>query len=227
MKIGVFGDSFADSSFPDRIWWQCLKKHGHSVQSFGTSGSSILYSAGLIENSILNFDFVIWCLTCPGRISFKVNESDQGNFFHYHPQLFTHDLNSLPSNVKKKILVCNDYIKYIYSDQDDVLISKCIVERFLNAYKNLMIVPCFRAPMDANFNLFKLSMFEIENLFPTLSYENVLRTHFDNRPGHLTFENNDILAELINQNLQPGIFQTAYSNFVVYKGEVSDYFRKK
>ena len=49
MKSGVFGDSFAAQD-QKNIWWQYLQtKHGHQVDSFGSAGSSMLYSAILTK----------------------------------------------------------------------------------------------------------------------------------------------------------------------------------
>ena len=49
MKIGVFGDSFADAKLTD-CWFNLLASdHGHTVKSFGLGGTSIMYSAKLVD----------------------------------------------------------------------------------------------------------------------------------------------------------------------------------
>ena len=47
MKIGVFGDSYADKTQDELlIWWGILKQTtGHDVECFGESASSIMFSA--------------------------------------------------------------------------------------------------------------------------------------------------------------------------------------
>lgn len=220
MKIGVFGDSYAESGWKNRIWWRCLEQnHNHVVQSFGSGGSSILYSAKLIEQHASKFDFLIWCLTCPGRVTFEISDSLDRHFgpnpqqyFHYTNKLLYNHVNLSPETIKK-ISVYNEYVKYIYNDDDEFLISASIANYFLTKYKNLMIIPCFQPPLDAEFNLYNVCSNELKHYFPDHKLEDVYKDYQDLRPGHLTNTNNKILAELINQNLQPGIFQTDYSNF--------------
>jgi hypothetical protein len=59
-----------------------------------------------------------------------------------------------------------------------------------------------------------LCEWEAQFYFPNKTIPEIYQVARDLRFGHLTDENNLILAKLINANLQPGIFQTEYSNFV-------------
>jgi hypothetical protein len=77
-----------------------------------------------------------------------------------------------------------------------------------------MIVPCFPPPLSANFNLYSVCEFETRCYFPGKQIHEVFKDYRDLRAGHLTLENHKILAELINDNLTPGVFQTGYDNFV-------------
>ena len=44
MKIGVFGDSFADSKTPKDIWWKYLANdYQHNVECFGEFGSGLVF----------------------------------------------------------------------------------------------------------------------------------------------------------------------------------------
>lgn len=226
MKIGVFGDSYADFNWKNNIWWRCLEQnHNHSVQSFGVGGSSILFSAKLIEQHASKFDFLIWCLTCPGRITFDISDSMYQHYHYTNRPLY--NLNNLSPETIKKISVYNEYVKYIYNDDDELLTSTSIANYFLTKYKNLMIIPCFRTPLNAEFNLYKVCENEIQYYFPEKTVPQVYSEYQDLRAGHLTNENNKILADLINQNLQPGIFQTAYSNFQAPSIPISEMLEKR
>ena len=57
MKIGVFGDSFAEKN-AKKIWWQFLQNYGHEVTCFGEGGSSIVWSAKQIIDAKNDFDFM-------------------------------------------------------------------------------------------------------------------------------------------------------------------------
>ena len=61
--------------------------------------------------------------------------------------------------------------------------------------------------------------------FPNMPYFRVFPKYQDIRPAHLTLENNKILAQLINDNLKPGIFQTEYSNFPTPTGSFEGLFK--
>jgi hypothetical protein len=79
-----------------------------------------------------------------------------------------------------------------------------------------MIIPGFRDIVpNTEFNLRDLSDWELSHYLDQSGVDNFYRKYVERRPAHLTDKNNRILAELINQNLQPGIFQTQYSNFAV------------
>ena len=212
MKIGVFGDSFAAKHWFGDIWWQCLKDHGHDVTSYGEAGSSILYSAKIIDQHAHKFDFLIWALTCPGRISLKINDSEHAHLtFKKHPSKFC-ELEEF--DFKKKLQTYNDYLKYLYVADDENMIGQAMAHYFMQKYQNLMIVPCFWLPLQVKFNLYKLSEWELQHLFSeNQSWDEIHQKYRDVRSGHLTNANNKILADLINQSLKPGIFQTEYSNF--------------
>jgi hypothetical protein len=53
----------------------------------------------------------------------------------------------------------------------------------------------------------------------------VFEKYADLRPGHMTPENNKILAELINKNLTTGIFQTDINLFQTPLGPVEQHFK--
>lgn len=218
MKIGVFGDSFADKGSRE-IWWNYLQiYHGHEVTCHGAAGSSILYSTNLIEQTIKEYDFVIWCLSCPGRFSLK---SELTNKWTHVPQHGLHkdkEARIYKSNpdLYKKLQVLDDFKKYIYNLDDDILVGKAIVHHMLSKYSNLMIIPCFLWPLnDYNFNLWDLSYKELEKFFPNKTGAEIFAEYQDRRQGHLSKDNNIRLAELVNANINPGIFQTAYHNFKI------------
>jgi hypothetical protein len=212
MNIGVFGDSYAERYW-DKIWWKYLEtEHGHTVTCFGQGGSSIMWSAKQIEQHAHKFDFIIWCLTCPGRFSFQMTEhtyihstSVSNNLDHYN----------LTADVKKKMQVSQDYLKYVYNSHEENISGCAMAHYFMQRYPNLMIIPCFIDPLTTEFNLYTLCEHELQHFFPDKKVWEVYQDYDDVRPGHLTDVNHHILAQLINNNLVPGIFQTRYTNFKI------------
>ena len=215
MKIGVFGDSFCESQVGDNTvkWWYQLTNCGHEVQSFGESGSSIVYTAQKIKTMAEKFDFIIWAVTEPNRISIDINEDPwtlhftAGNYERYNNHRFKPETDS-------KLQIAVDYHKYVSDAEQNTFISECIVKHFLNCYKNLMVIPCFYDPLGhPKFNLWDLNEWEAKFYFPDLCVVEIYEKYFDMRPCHLSIENNKILAEQVANNLNHGIFQTEYKVF--------------
>jgi hypothetical protein len=209
MKIGVFGDSFADKNQQSRIWWQYLKNtYHHDVECFGECASSILFSAQKIEKLGENFDLVIWALTSPNRISVE----NQG--IHYHVNSVDNYYDGKDLYVERQFQAAHDYLTYLYHEQDGVLIGKTLVYFLQQHLKNILILPCFPPPLSSKFNLYNLCEWETKFYFPNMDIPKIYADYQDLRPGHLTDANQQILAKLLNDNLVPGIFQTEYDHFI-------------
>jgi hypothetical protein len=209
MNIGVFGDSFADKTWHADIWWQLLKtEYGHQVECFGECGSSILFSAQHINRLAKNYDLIIWALTTPGRFSLQ-DKTKTVHVKHSQDACSSSDL-----CVQKQIDICRDYLVHVFDWEQENFVGESIAFHLQEKYKNIMILPCFPAPLSAEFNLYQLCEREAQEYFPNKSIPDIYLEYQDLRPGHLTTDNQRILAKLINEKLQPGIFQTDYSNFV-------------
>ena len=227
MKIGVFGDSFADKRYFNSqnsvIWYHFLQReYGHTVDCFGEGGSSIEFSAQLIKKHASNYDLTIWCLTIPGRFSFPRSGLD----YSYHITNASQNCNSRDPDLIKKHEVCCDYFKYVFDWDTENLIGESIVSYIQTQFSNVMIIPCFYSPLNYEFYLYKLCGQECECYFPGQEVHEVYKSYQDLRPGHLTPENHKILAKLINDNLTPGIFQTSYNNFVKPTAPINQLFQK-
>jgi hypothetical protein len=208
MKIGVFGDSFADKNWSDRIWWQQLKTvYHHQVECFGECASSILFSAKKIEEFGKNFDLVIWAITSPNRISFNHNNQ------YHHLNSVAHCYEGNDSYVKKQFSAAHEFLTYLHDWDSETLVGKSLVSYFQQTIKNILIVPCFPPPLSSHFNLYNLCEWETKFYFPNYSIPEIYKKYQDLRPGHLTENTHRTLARLINDNLAPGIFQTDYNNF--------------
>jgi hypothetical protein len=228
MKLGVFGDSFANKQYLNSqqsvIWYNFLQReHGHTVDCFGESGSSIEFSAQLIKQHANNYDLVIWCLTIPGRFSFSQLSKD----YSYHITNAFDKCYTKDSDLIKKHEVCVDYFKYIFDWETENLIGESIVSYIQTKFPNIMIIPCFFSPLNYEFHLYKLCQQESEQYFPGQQLHEVYKSYQDLRPGHFTPENQKILAKLINDKLTPGIFQTSYDNFVKPVAPFNQLFQKK
>ena len=208
MHIGVFGDSYAEKNCSGTIWWKSLRDdYLHDVECFGEGGSSILFSARMIMDLAQKFDLVIWCVTALGRFSLPKKD---GSYCHMSPTYIT-DNSDAEIDWKKKI--CIDYYLHIVENSDDVLINKGLISYICSEKNNIMIIPCFPDPLKQNFNLKDINVMEIQHFLPGWDLPKFYQHYFDRRDGHLTPTNHRILAQEINQNLSPGIFQTSLDKF--------------
>lgn len=217
MRIGIFGDSYAEKNIGPSAWWRILgDDHGHDVTSFGAGGSSIIYSVQQIQQHHKDFDFNIWCLSCPGRFSIKIADDDRGGQFWHSPSVMNTqgDIYTKTDLVSPHIVgTCRDYLKYIFDPEEENLIGKALVHYALEQVPNLMVIPCFYPPLQTPFNLYQLCELELRTFFPDKELHEIYKQYQDVRACHLSNTNNRILARLINQNLQPGIFSANYEEF--------------
>jgi hypothetical protein len=227
MRIGIFGDSYCDKNvnFIQPSWFELLKYYGHEIVSFGEGGSSILFSAMLLDKHANEFDFLIWGVTNPPRLSITINEPP----YTLH---FTQGNTYIPSEFKKhetvsKVVAVSEYFNHLLEFNEQDLIGLALVNHTMSKHKNLMVIPCFSDPLRLDFNLFDLCSKEIDYYFPNISYEEFFQTYSDLRRCHLSLENNKILADIVANNLKPGVFQTNYDNFVMNPNADKTFYFKK
>ena len=213
MKIGVFGDSYADyahvgTSTP--IWYNFLaQEHGHEIACWGEAGSSILFSADLIRQHAREYDLAIWCLTTPGRFSFKDNRGKK----NVHVSSSQDRCSVIDYEAEKKHQACLDYLKYMFEWPTENFIGEAIVNLIQQQHDNVMIIPCFPPPLNAQFNLYHLCEWEAGFYFPGQTIPEIYQRYHDLRPGHIGAENQRILANLLSTELHPGVFQTTMDHF--------------
>lgn len=211
MKIGLFGDSFADNTGCD-IWWKDLHCHGHTVQSFGRPGSSLSFSAGLLWNHANQFDYLIWCVTSVNRVSFYFDDQD------YHiTNSFDGEINDSPVGQLKKI--SQQYLGEVFDTHGHEVMGTFAVHGALQVFSNLMIIPCFENPVyfmkEPGFNLFQLSNQETAHYFPKQDVHSIHSRYIDLRPGHMTEQTGRILARQVATAIDQGvkIFNSDYNDF--------------
>ena len=221
MKIGIFGDSFANKYGTD-IWWKYLDTDlGHNVRCFGESGSSLGFSVDLINYWHQEFDHIIWCATSVNRISFWHKDIAYHNTGTHRPRLIG------DRELDQKTTIIHDYLTQAYDSRFQEILGQALIHFMLAKYRNLTIIPSFNTPVyhmqDPGFNLYDLCVMETEFFFPTHDSFEIINSTLDRRHGHLTKSNQKILSTLINNHLQHGIFATSYENFVFDKNLITEF----
>lgn len=223
MKIGVFGDSFADKFVSQNIWWKYLNsEHNHDVDCFGEPGSSILYSARQILQHHTSYEFIIWCLTNPPRITIYHNDKAEHVTGQHHHQV------KKDFELQEKINIAEQYLIKVADIESQEFTGHCIAEYVKSVVPNMLIVPTFQTRyIGKKFNLFDLCEREASVYFPNKSVDDIYDKYIDLRAGHLTDSTHKILANLISNFLQPGVFVSDYSNFPLPTEPLESVFQKK
>jgi hypothetical protein len=218
MKIGVFGDSFADSKASGDIWWKYLNSYyHHNVECFGESGSGLVFSARQIVDLYKNYDLIIWCVTSPNRLTIWHRTIFKEIAIHITGR---HHKNYPNPEIQEQIDIAEQYLTRVFDWQDGDFTGQCIVEFVKSKVPNLLIIPSFSSPIykdaaNAGFNLFDLCYKESINYFPNKQgLAEIIDEYYDKRAGHFTTQTHQTLAKLIAESLTPGIFETEYSNFL-------------
>lgn len=224
MKIGVFGDSFAEKGYINHpfpiIWYQYLAQEGHDIECWGQGGSSIYFSAHQIQQKYRDYDLVIWCVTTPGRISFKHNHN------WHHVTTSQDQYNGSDIEINKKHQVCVDYLKWMFDWEAENFIERCVVNQVSEECANVLLIPCFPPPLQAKFNLYTLAEREAQHWFPNQTIPEIYQKYQDLRAGHISKDNQKVLASLINKQLQPGLFIADYNDFIIPTLEQNQVFQK-
>jgi hypothetical protein len=214
MKIGIFGDSFADyhNSFTDsenESWMHFLKKETKSeVDVYGHAGTSLWYSFDLFLKNYKKYSHIVFCFTNPHRI-----HSIPGKFRgleHVKDPDFLQFLSKQELDFRKIFLV---YWKYLFNEEFDIFVCQQMFEKVQeickdNNIKIVSILP-FELPdhCQISYNLDKKQ----GDCYIGLNHvvcEEVERSSTkkfppggDRRYCHLTKENNFIFSKMIHKSL--------------------------
>ena len=212
MKIGVFGDSYAHAD-QKPIWWRYLADLGHDVTCHGEPGSSIMFSVDRLQEHATRYELAIWCATMPGRLSFPTPYGAPWPRTWQHWRV-TEPIVSQDARVRRKQEIYRDYyLEHVDLEQDN-FVNSAIIHHVMRTWPNVMVIPCFFPPLKLQFNLYDISCWEIRPFFDSDDACRAWHDHYlDARSGHLIPENHQKLAQLINNNLCPGIFQTDIEKF--------------
>ncbi len=222
MKIGVFGDSYANKDTNESIWWKYLNtKYLHQVECWGEAGSSLLFSAKLLYEHYKNYDLNIWCLTQPQRYTIRHNSNNIHITGRHHCKVNNFDL-------QNKIDITEKFLNLVVDVDDAEFAAYCITEYLKNKIPNLLTIPTFATRYyGKDFNLFDLCVQETSHYFTDPDLASIYDHYIDMRSGHFTDETHSKLASLINNSLQPGTFTATYADFDAPTTTFEQIFKRK
>lgn len=204
MKIGIFGDSFADirkyNSTPN--WIDLLKERYNKVQSFGLVGTNLYYSMKIFINQYKNFDKNIFVITSPYRIwanRFSISPQSR-QFFQGIDSIearidFEKKNNKDPQSLYTNIKILEAvqvYYSYIQNIEEENYKHRLMIKEILSLDPNTLLVPCYNTSMP-NIDVGLFNIFEKENA--AWGIDDTTTVRYDTRNCHMTAENNAILSQ--------------------------------
>jgi hypothetical protein len=235
LRIGIFGDSYADerasvdlSAFENgRLpWGRYLRQlTDHDITNFALAGSSLQYSAKLFLENYKDFDKVIFVVTFPGRFYLSTPDIDPGlrhiaNLDH----LFS-KISEYKEYIKLRVWDCTtpklekampylsalrDYYLYLYDYDQSKLFHDALFEKLENTLpkESMLILPANKEVTPRKWEQDTFSEISQLDTVPTNCFT------ADNRENHLNDANNKLLARKINHWIDTGEFKLAVSDFL-------------
>jgi len=224
MKIAVYGDSFAGCNLTNipgdnldrgKSWVEVLEQK-YTVTNFSKTASSLFYSYELFLKHNKDFDYNIFLVTEPNRLTLNMEDD---NYHLKHINLNTIDFfkkNADSSNDKRDLPIMNaviGYYTYIHNQTQIDIFHKLMVDSINEINQNSLIIPCFIDSVPgkelARRSLSNISDNEVFSSLRILHQKGFKSwqiidnswTFSDYRKCHLSEENNKILADIIDNSI--------------------------
>lgn len=218
MKIAVFGDSFADSfkqlwKDKDESWIQCIKEKGYDIRSFGLSGTSTWYSYRRFLDQLHNYTHIIFSYSSMHRIHVLPKGLERLSTYYsaedvakiYNSPIF-HNLLPFEQELALSIVKHQRYIK-------DEVLDEFVCQNVFDTINQIAqsnskvlvnILPFHGAGNHRKIDLTHRTGNCITGLVD-VSQKEVPNLHkmgsIDTRCCHLSYENNQILADIVLESL--------------------------
>lgn len=216
MRIGVFGDSFADrnpynpeSPFKeDESWLTCMEDAEHQVTSYGKTGTSTWYSFQQFLAHHDQFDHVIFCYSSLHRIHHLPDGLEDLSFLTTPDQLYElrKNKNLTKQQELEMVRILTGYIPNI-DPTFDLFVKQHVFDEINNMCRNknikLVNLLTFDDRKDKNYTI-DLSLRAgdcLYNLFEISRRELPSMDRVDNRWCHLSKELNLILSVILSKSL--------------------------
>lgn len=217
MRIGVFGDSFADrnpynpeSPFQeDESWIRVMEDAGHKITTYGKTGTSTYWSFRQFLAHHEQFDHIIFCYSSLHRIHHLPEGLEDLSFLTTPDELYALRRNKGLSKQQEleMVRILTGYVSNI-DDSFDMFVKQCIFNEINHICRNknikLVNLLTFDDRKDKNFtlNLEVRSGDCLYNLYGVSHKELPEMHNVDNRWCHLSKENNEVLSLVLFDSLQ-------------------------
>lgn len=172
-----------------------------------------MFSVERLQEHAAKYELAIWCATMPGRLSFPTPYGPPWPRTWQHWRV-TEPIISKDSRVQRKQQVYRDYYMELVDLEQDNFVNAAVIHHVMRTCPNVMVIPCFFPPLKLQFNLYDVTYHEMRPCFDSDDdCRNWHQNYHDARSGHLLPENHRLLAQLIQSDMKPGIFQADINQF--------------
>ena len=208
MKIGIFGDSFADEHMkPSKTWIECLRDNYdyHEVTSYGYGGTSLGWSYNNFLEHHSKYDLCVFLLTDQRRQHYYDKKSKKELLFHMSADVSLKEMSQKMSDdndVKfnfstsandRRILKSLEELTLLYQDSFDWK-SSAIHDSILYRRPNSVII-------DYD-SMLRLQKIDYDHMGLKLDK---VKGEGKKRPCHMSLRQNEEFAEYMNDNIKNGI----------------------
>ena len=230
MKVGIFGDSFADENFhvdyaKYPAWPTILReKYKLDVECHGVAGSSLYYSFDKYISNHWRYDKVIFVATAPGRITLpdyietKKSKTRHINNLATAEHILRVEEGNMSLELQKALEAARDYFKYLYDDKREKLFSALMKKELISMSVPGSLILVNTTPDEGGkeeFTLFDASMRE---LVANDAADDLHLTR-DARVCHLSKRNNEILAGMAYEWLNGSPYYIDLNRFEIPRKE--------
>jgi hypothetical protein len=239
MKIGIFGDSFADrnpynpeSPFKeDESWIAELERAGHNITTYGRTGTSTWHSFQQFTAHHEQFDHIVFCYSSLHRIHHLPEGLEDLSFLTSPDELYALRRNKNLSRQQEleMVRILTGHIPNISVPFDLWVKQKIFNDVNIRCYaKNIKLVNLLtfddRKDNNTTISLESRHADCLYNLFSVSKKELPTMGEVDNRWCHLSKENNMILADKVFKSLRStdkNIIDLFKQNGFIYNNEIT------
>lgn len=217
MKIGIYGDSYADpiKKNPSADWMDTLRSKYSDVVTYGVGGSNLYYSVCQFKETHHLFDKKILLVTSPFRVWAK-NSSIIPKDHRFLPspwyiksridfqKTYNNDPVSREHNIKlfEAAII---YMSFVVNKEEEIYKHQLMIKDILSMDPDTILVPCFHFSGVDNVKGHLGSIVKKENKAWNTTDEEFINFNIDDlRNCHMTAENNLIFAEKIIDVIENG-----------------------
>jgi hypothetical protein len=241
MKVGIFGDSFAQvpefkNTENQTLCWPEIIAQQYKTENYALSGSCLYYSVDKFKTYHANFDKIIFLVTSPDRFGFNdyvVDYCDKDftlRKFKHAQNLATvesrlEELKTLPADpiIKQAMETAKNYYIYINDNRKNNYLQSLMLEDVKRTRPDTIFIPCFPHSW---IGVASKTLSEIQQLENDHWGHNVMNSgnKTDIRYCHLTEENNRILANEVVKWINGEPVHLDLSKFKTPVDPISKYF---